>query len=202
MIIYHPSASLPYTPIKVAFITGLSNPSSCSLSREYKQFLSQLDCPEAWKIYLNFPYIPSQEEVEEEVEKVFILNASLANFQQFIGARSHHYRQAVQRHLINVLTSTDRLFLVVGSCGLEILNQAWTDVIPADRIKIVALGPVARHRPQASGLLVQGTRDSISRLFFQDVDVRLPDVGHMDYVRDHRVFELVSQSLTHLQAIS
>ena len=195
-MIDHPPIPLPYTPVKVAFLTGLSHPVSCRLSRDYQHFLAQLDCPEAWKMYLNFPYIPSQ----EDIDHVWIVTASLANVRQFLGARSPRYRQCAQRHLLNLLTSTDQVLLLVGSCGLEILNQAWTEAIAAHRITIVALGPVACRRPQASGLLVQGSRDLISRCFFQDVDVRLPDVGHMDYVRDRRVFELVRHSLSQLRA--
>ncbi len=195
-MIDYPPALLPYTPIKVAFLTGLSDPMSCQLSRDYQHFLRQLDCPEAWKVYLNFPYIPSQ----DSIDHVWIVTASLANMRQFLRARSPHYRQCAQRHLLNLLTSTDQVLLVVGSCGLEILNQAWTAAISRQRLTIVALGPVACRRPQASGLLVQGSRDLISRCFFHDVDVRLPDVGHMDYVRDRRVLELVHQALSQLRA--
>lgn len=191
MIIYHPTVPLPYTPIKVAFLTGLSNSASCSLSYEYQQFMSNLACPEAWKIYLNFPYIPNG----EDGENVSLLNASLANFRQFLWAQSPRYREAAQRHLTSVATSADALFFVVGSCGLEILNQAWTEAIARHQVRIVALGPVARNRPYASCTLIQGTRDYISRLFFRDVDVVIPDTGHMDYVSDRRVFDLVSQSL-------
>jgi hypothetical protein len=197
MIIYHPPVLLPYTPVKVAFLTGLSNPASCSLSRAYQQFLFHLGCPEAWKIYLNFPYIPSADDTEDE-EKVSLLNASMANFRQFLGAPSPQYRESAQRHLTSLCASADALFLVVGSCGLEILNQAWTGAIDCDRVRIVALGPVARRRPCASCTLIQGAHDYISRLFFREVDVVLPNVGHMDYVTDRRVFELVSRSLWHM----
>ncbi|MBI4785378.1 MAG: hypothetical protein HY785_29350 [Oscillatoriophycideae cyanobacterium NC_groundwater_1537_Pr4_S-0.65um_50_18] len=193
MIIDHPPASLPYTPVKVAFLTGLSNPECCSLSRTYQQFMSELRCPESWKIYLNFPYIPSA----EDEEKVSLLNASMSNVRQFLGANSPLYRASAQRHLTSVFASADVLFLVVGSCGLEILNQAWTEAIAPDRVSVVALGPVARQPPAASCLLIQGTHDYISRLFFRTVDVRLPDMGHMDYVTDRRVFDLVSRSLWH-----
>ena len=194
MIIYHPPTLLPHTPVKVVFLTGLSNPESCSLSRTYQQFMSELKCPEDWKIYLNFPYIPSA----DDEENVSLLNASVSNFSQFLGAKSPRYRESAQRHLTNLCASADALFLVVGSCGLEILNQAWTGAIAPDRVRIVALGPVARQPPSASCTLIQGTHDYISRLFFKTVDVRLPDMGHMDYVTDRRVFELVSRSLWHM----
>ncbi|HEY9627839.1 MAG TPA: hypothetical protein V6C84_11100 [Coleofasciculaceae cyanobacterium] len=190
----HPPASLPYTPLKVAFLTGLSNPESCSLSRTYQQFMSELRCPEDWKVYLNFPYLPSA----EDEENVSLLDASLSNFRQFLGAKSPSYRESAQRHLTSLCASADALFLVVGSCGLEILNQAWTEAIAPDRVNVVALGPVARQPPVASCMLIQGTQDYISRLFFRTVDVRLPDVGHMDYVTDRRVFDLVSRSLWHM----
>lgn len=195
MMMDHPVEHLPHTPLKVAFLTGLSNPASCCLSRSYQQFMAQLDCPEAWKLYLNFPYIPSA----EDEEKVGILQASWANGWQFLRARSPHYRQAAQRHLNHLLASADRLFLLVGSCGLEILNQAWPNAMPnaidPDRVSIVAFGPVAYRRPWATCTLIQGDQDGISRLFFREVEVILPNLGHMDYVYDPRFFDLVSQAL-------
>lgn len=196
MIIHHPPVKFPHTPAKVAFLTGLSNPTSCSLHRTYQQFMSALDCPEPWKIYLNFPYIPSN----EDEEKVSLLTASLSNGYQFFWARSPRYRKAAQHHLINLFSSTDKLFLIVGSCGLEILNQAWTETIAIDRVFIVALGPVARHRPIASCTFVQGSGDYISRLFFNNADIVIPQIGHMNYVTDRRVFELVSQLLCQMIA--
>lgn len=209
MIIYQPTVPLSHTPIKVAFITGLSNPASCSLSWEYQQFMANLNCPEPWKIYLNFPYIPNAENKENGEEKdredentdnkenISLLKASLANFRQFLWAPSPRYREAAQRHLMSAIASADTLFFVVGSCGLEILNQAWTEAIAQNRVRIMALGPVARNRPRADCTLIQGTRDYISRLFFSDVDVVIPNTGHMGYVSDRRVFDLVSQSLGH-----
>lgn len=191
MMMYHPPVSFPHTPMKVAFLTGLSNPKSCSLHWVYQQFLANLDCPEAWKIYLNFPYIPNG----EDEEKASLWQASVANARQFICAPCPRYRTAAQGHLANVVTSADALFLVVGSCGLEILNQAWTEAIARHKLTIVALGPVARSRPHAACTLIQGTHDPISRLFFKDVDVVIQNVGHMDYVHSPRVFDLVNQSL-------
>jgi hypothetical protein len=191
MILDHPVVPLSHTPLKVAFFTGLSNPASCCLSWPYQQFMAQLDCPEVWKLYLNFPYIPSA----EDEEKVGILQASWANSWQFLRARSPRYRQAVQRHFSNLLASTDQLFLLVGSCGLEILNQAWPETIVQDRVSVVAFGPVAYRCPWTTCTLIQGDQDAISRFFFREVEVLLPEVGHMDYVDNSQFFEWVNQAL-------
>ncbi|MBE9138008.1 hypothetical protein IQ254_12540 [Nodosilinea sp. LEGE 07088] len=194
MIIYHAPAPLPYTPLKVAFVTGLSDPNSCSLSLLYRQFMAELDCLEAWKIYLNFPYIPGS----NQPENTPILKAGLANWSQFLGARSPKYRAAIRFHLANIATSSERSFFIAGSCGLEILNQAWTAAIAPNQLHIMALGPVARTYSPMPCTMVQGSRDYISRYFFSQVDVLVPGVNHMGYVQNADVFALVNAQLRHV----
>jgi hypothetical protein len=191
MIIYQAPVSLPYTPLKVAFVTGLSDPNSCSLSLLYRQFMAELDCLEAWKMYVNFPYIPGG----NRLENTPIIKASLANSSQFLWARSPKYRAAIRPHLASIVASSDRVFFIAGSCGLEILNQAWTTAIAHDQIHIVALGPVARTCSPIPCTMVQGSHDYISRYFFRQVDVLIPGIDHMGYMQDSDIFYLVNRHL-------
>ncbi len=163
-----------------------------------KQFLAGLHVPEAWKVYWNFPYLACPEGSDTPLWR-----ASLHNFQQFILASGRRYRRAARAHSRTLVHSTEHLLVVALSCGLEILNSvlAAGDGIPGTgphmlaRIRVVALGPVAWKRPAVPHTLVQGEHDYLSKLFFRNVDVVLPRLGHMAYVQNPRVAQLVNESL-------
>lgn len=179
------------TKYKIAFLTGLSNPKCCALSKVQKQFMTRLELSENYKLYLNFPYIPSQGEENEPLWK-----ASLHNAQQFLNSNS--YQKLIRAHLIHLANTAERLIFITGSCGLEILNTGLSDGVTKKLLHVYALGPVARQKPNYPCTLIQGSSDHISKLFFRKVAVQPNDVNHMNYLESRSVFELVN---THSQEL-
>ncbi|HVR39186.1 MAG TPA: hypothetical protein VMU84_08815 [Thermoanaerobaculia bacterium] len=194
MILSEPPVQHPFTTMKVVWLSGLSDPATCALSAKQERFLDALDVPHESKIYWNFPYVPSTQAPRE----VPLWLASLRNAHQFISASRPAYRNAARRHWRALADSTDALFVITGSCGLEILNHC-IDETDADRIvRVIALGPVARTRPNVPCTLVRGTNDPISKFYFPDCDVVLHGAGHMSYLDDPRVVQLVNQIVSEI----
>lgn len=192
MLIFQKPTSHKFTALKIAFITGLSDPTRCALSQKQRRFLSALDIPEADKIYYNFPYLPAFGSGETSAP---LWQASFANYRQFRMARQNQYLAAARRHLETFFASAETIIFLAGSCGLEILNHAIGRHPPEKPMHVFALGPVARRRPVFPHTLIQGQRDYISKLFFRDVDVIIPGVGHMDYLDNSAVFHFINERL-------
>lgn len=189
MIVYQPPEHHKHSPIKVALLSGLSTPTTCALSDSQVQFLQRLNAPEDCKLYWNFPYVPCPDAPHGDPP---LWLASLQNLRQFLSASGRRYRESAQRHWNGLLASTDKLVIVTLSCGLEILNQCLGGPASKVQLHIVALGPVAWRKPAASCTLIQGSNDHISKLFFRDCDLKLARVGHMDYLADERVTQVVN----------
>jgi hypothetical protein len=183
------------SPYKVAFLTGLSNPRSCALSNIQKHFLTSLEVPEHYKLYLNFPYLPSTGEENEPLWK-----ASLHNTHQFFSIALH--RTAARHHLENLASSTDALILITGSCGLEILNIALTSEVAKKLNHVYALGPVAWQQPVYPRTLLQGSSDYLSKSFFRNADRYLDDIHHMNYLESDSIFKFINQHLKQLVSTS
>jgi hypothetical protein len=181
-----PPAHYPATQYKIAFLTGLSNPNSCALSKVQKQFLARLELPEIYKLYLNFPYVLSKGEENEPLWK-----ASLHNTQQFLNA--HSYKNFIRAHLVHLANTTEHLILIAGSCGLEILNVGLNDEATKKILHVYALGPVAWQKPGYPCILIQGSSDYISKLFFRKVAFQPPDVNHMNYLESKSVFDHINR---------
>jgi hypothetical protein len=181
-----PPAHHPKSKYKIALLTGLSNPKSCSLSKVQKQFMAKLELPENCKLYLNFPYISAEGEENEPLWK-----ASFHNAQQFIKASSHRDLMRVQ--LTHLANTTEHLIFITGSCGLEILNVGLHKDVVRKVLHVYALGPVAWQKPDYPCTLIQGSSDYISKLFFRKTDMQPNDVNHMDYLESKRVFDFINR---------
>jgi hypothetical protein len=189
-----PPAHHQKSKYKIAFLTGLSNPQSCALSKIQKQFMAALELPESYKLYLNFPYIPSGGEEREPLWK-----ASLHNTRQFLSASL--YRALVQEHLTHLASSTEQLVLITSSCGLEILNVGLSEQLTKKFLHVYALGPVAWQKPNHPCTLIQGSSDLISKLFFRNIDIQPSDVNHMNYLDSKEVFECINNHSQQLLTI-
>jgi hypothetical protein len=185
----------PKTKCKIAFLTGLSNPKSCALSKAQKKFLAALELPEFYKLYLNFPYMPSEGEENEPLWK-----ASLHNAQQFLNTNS--LRVLIQSHLTQLASTTDSLIFITGSCGLELLNVGLSDKAIKKVLHVYALGPVAWQKHNYPCTLIRGSSDHISKLFFGKVDSQPSDVNHMNYLESKEVFDFINNHAQQLSTIS
>jgi hypothetical protein len=197
VIVHQPPTRHPPTPVKVAIMSGLSDPTTCALSEVQRRFMAAVRVPERWKVYWNFPYVPSARDRHDPP----LWLASARNGWQYLLASAPGYRTAARRHWRALADSTGHLVVVTLSCGLEILNHLLGPEDEGKRLDVIALGPVASGRPRTPATLVQGTADYVSRLFFRRRDVSLPGVQHLDYFHHPHVLELTNRRLGHVAAL-
>lgn len=194
MIVLDPPVTHASAPLKVVLLSGLSDPSSCALSRLQRTFLDQLGLPQESKVYANFPYIPPRNAEQRAVPMPL---ASWRNLWQFLGCRRSPYRERAIAHWQAIASSCDGLIVVTLSCGLEILNVCLSSGICPQAIDVVALGAVARARPPVPHTLVRGSRDFVRNPLL-GADHVLPGVGHLDYLANPAVLALVNERATML----
>ncbi len=198
MMIHRPPALHPLTKLKVVLLSGLSDPQTTALSDGQTAFLAALDAPEEAKIYRNFPYVPCAE--RRKAPTLWL--ASWRNGVQFLAASRNPYRDAARAHWRALVDSTERLVVITLSCGTEIVNHCADETDAGRDIQVIALGPVARRRPELPHTLVQGARDYISKAFFRHADVELDGVHHLNYLDNEQVTELCSNTLRSSAAVS
>lgn len=189
----------PVTPWKVAIVTGLSDSASCQLSEQQLSLLQSLrDCSYTGSPHLphpetivtrNFPFVPTT----AERHSISLIRASMSNGLQYLRTRSESYQRASTPHWESLLQSTERLFLITGSCGLQLIGS-WPGVTRyKDRIQVLALGPAGYPNSSLSVTLLQGSRDWVSRCWFRHTDIMVKDVGHLDYWKHPQVREIVQR---------
>lgn len=190
-LLHRPPTRHPSCPVRLAFVSGLSDPSSCQLSPAQSRFLADFERFDVGILLTNFPYLGGTPSARPTALPV----ASFHNTVQFLRASSQSFRREALPHWLAMVASTERLIVVTLSSGLEILNQCVSLSPPSIPVSVVALGPVARAAPTLPCTLVQGSRDLISRAFFRRCDVLLPGVGHLGYIGQPPVAELVGKIL-------
>ncbi len=191
MILFHAPTQHSFSKTKIAFITGLSNPKSCSLSHIQKEFISRLESP-ACKLFYNFPYVSTEGQENEPLWK-----ASMQNIRQFLIYQSPESQKHLRLHLDHFAASCDQIIFLAGSCGLELLNVALSSESQKKLAHVFAYGPVAKAYPDFPCTLIQGSKDYLSQFFFKQVDERVTTLGHMNYLEHPRVFEIIQQNLVH-----
>jgi hypothetical protein len=190
MIYSKPPANHPMTPVKIALLTGLSNPCNCALSDVQRTFIASLRFPEAWKVYCNFPWTAPV----APATATPLWRAGLHNGWQFLAASTPLYRRIAKMHWDALLSSTEHLLIITGSCGLQIANCLLSGHPPCKtRIDILGFGPVAWRRPPVKYRLVQNENDPISHCFFRKTEDILTGSGHMTYLEDQRFLEIAEQ---------
>jgi len=177
---------------RVCFVSGLSDPTSSALSREQWALLRSLPFDESEIIDRNFPFTSDSRETAREVSMIW---ASLMNGWQYLRLGSNRHRELLKTHWNNLLEHTGQLYLVSLSCGLEFIRVGIDSQIDAERIHVMALGPVCRQLPQCKLTIIQGEQDWISRRFVPDANHRVPGLGHMGYMNHPKVQEILCSDL-------
>lgn len=178
------------SPLSIAFLTGQSRPGCCALSPEQTQFLAQLDRPGWQRVWVNFPY-----RVAGVYRDVPLLRASWRNARGYLASRRPDFAEACRDDVAALIARTERMVFLAGSSGLELFNNLRLSEHDERKCFLICYGPVARRLPRHAGaLLVQGTRDVLSRLFFPRVKSALA-CGHMDYLRQPRFLSLCREWL-------
>lgn len=202
MIIHREPAHFPDCDRRVVFMSGLSDPSVCSLSRSQRELMNRLCIDDECKLYRNFPYVgpvASQDCDSEPLKEVPLVRASLANTKQFLLCRGQRYLKPAGQHWDRLLRATKSIVVITLSCGLEIFNRLMarrecSRAAVDSRVYVIALGPVAWRTPVVRHTIIQGERDYLSRCFFRATQ-RVPRLGHMDYASDIRVIDQINEVL-------
>ncbi|MFL6587428.1 MAG: hypothetical protein ACJ8GV_11175 [Luteimonas sp.] len=167
------------TPIRIAFLTGRSDPSRCGLSPEQQGFLEALRAPGREPVGRNFPYVAP----EAGHVAVALPLAAWRNLGDYIGARRPAFAGRYRAQVAAAFNGDGAVVLLAGSCGLEILTNLHLDASLRARLHVFAYGPVARRAPDVARLLcMQGRSDWISRVGWRG-PVHRVDGGHTDYLR-------------------
>jgi len=174
------------TSIRIAFLTGRSDPSRCGLSPEQQGFLDALRAPGREPVDRNFPYAAP----EAGHVAVPLPLAAWRNLGDYIGARRPAFASGHRASVVSAFEGDGAIVLLAGSCGLELLANLHLDASLRARLHVFAYGPVARQAPGVARLLcVQGRSDWISRAGWRG-PVHRVDGGHMDYLRQPDVLAL------------
>lgn len=198
------ASSMPFahTP-RIAFLTGRSDPDRCALSPLQQAVLDMLateilvtDATDPHLDQLNFPWCGSfsEDDSDNETNRTWrdtpLLRASIANGRQYLAARRGDFADLSQDTVAQArerLRTPPRTLLLVGSCGLSLLDAliAPFDDAQRARLRIVAYGGVGPRWPRGvEGAQLRGRRDRIAAWFgpSDGPTPRTIDCGHMDYL--------------------
>ncbi len=180
-----------------AFITGHSVRGCTGLSHEQAEFQRKSEVPAAEWLPHNFPY----QNTFPFPEPFNLLAASMNNVWHYSRSRLGSFALAHRDAVADVLQPYDKVLLLAGSCGLELFNNLGLPEDLRSRVHIFAYGPVSRRRPEvASHLIVQGTRDWLSRFYHPTADHRYacPHMGYLAAPETLRLFKEYHQRVTAL----
>ena len=184
---------------RLVLLTGQSSFRSSRLSPAQVEFLNSVAPPGVQPLPNGFPF---HSNFDGAAPAPCLLAASLRNALQVCWSLfSPVYRRSVANVLQTLFRNTSEcLYIVTGSCGLQILASAWPMLIVPDslRLCVVALGP-ALIRPGALPAdrihALQGRRDLWSRLLYRGRLEARCNSGHMDYWSSPDARELVTRLL-------
>ncbi|MEW6639030.1 MAG: hypothetical protein AB1586_00900 [Pseudomonadota bacterium] len=179
---------LPRAAQRLCLLTGQSDFATSALPPDKHAFLAAVAPPGAVVTPVGFPWHASF--AAPSAGPVPLARASVRNARQWIWARhSAVYRAALATIVGTLLARTEqRLLLVTGSCGVDLLTAALAR-LPAHGPEIVAaiVGPAGRAPPKGRltrALVVQGRRDIWSRALWRGAVDERPPCGHLDYYGD------------------
>jgi hypothetical protein len=187
-------------PSRLILLTGQSSFRSSRLSPAQLDFLKCVAPPGAEALFTGFPY---HAEFDRAASPPVLPAASVRNALQVGWSLfSPGYRHSVAGVLQSVVLNTRQsLFIVTGSCGLQILASAWPHLVVPDSLQVgvVALGPAllrAGTFPVDRIVALQGQSDFWSRLLYRGPLAARCRSGHMDYWSAPETRELVAQFLS------
>ena len=174
--------------MKVGFITGFSNWGNNSLSPIQFEFMKNINIKESNKIYLNFPYINNNQLYKDPN----IVSASISNAAQYMLSKTSWLKNKEQ-HFKSIIKEENKILLLSGSCGLEIIRNMNLLKEEKEKIHIIAYGGVAKEIPDFKYLtLVQSKNDWISRIWIKDYDLMI-EGNHMNYLQSSQLLNFINE---------
>lgn len=184
---------------RVVLLTGQSSFHSSRLSVTQTDFLHAVAPAKAQPLLAGFPYHPDFDQHEAEAS---LLAASARNGWQIVWSLwSATFQQTVARALQPLFQTTqESLFIVTGSCGLQLLACAWPKLTIRKNlsVSVAALGP-AMLRPFTLDpnliFAIQGRADALSRWCYRGAIAAYCNAGHLDYWRSQETRAQVARLL-------
>jgi len=187
------SAEFPAVESRILLLTGQSSFASSALSPAQHSFLDAVTPPGFAVERTGFPFDASF--ARAGFRNIGMASASARNAKQvYWSMYSSEFVAVLARRLQLLLHSTSqRLILITGSCGLQLANVAWPrlQVPVALAVNVVALGPASFEPPRMRATVVQGRRDAWSRLFYKGRVDHVCECGHLMYWESQEVRTLV-----------
>jgi hypothetical protein len=164
---------------RVMILTGQSSLRAARLSPAQEAFLDAVTPPGWTALRAGFPYHAAM--TGAAFEETSMIGASWRNAAQVaMSMASGEYREVVRRVLQRAMDTTEeRLRIVTGSCGLQLLNCVWEEL--RGEAEVMALGPACFGTLRVPAEVVMGDRDGWSRLFYRGRVDRRVRGGHLDY---------------------
>ena len=183
---------------RVVWLSGQSSPDHAALAPGQRRLLA---AAEGFDPVPNGYPFPAQ---DGPWRPTGLLGASARNARQFRALRRDARAPAAVAARLDPLfaLTSDRLLVVCGSLGLELLLVGLTGLGhvrggPPDRprLRVVALGPVSGPVPDdLDTWVVQGRRDPLTRLAHRGRPRLRPDCGHLGYAAHPAVREFVGEA--------
>ena len=178
---------LPPARQRLCLLTGQSSFATSALPADKRAFLTAVAPSGTEGTMAGFPWHAAF--LDEEAVPG-LLPASLRNARQWLWARRHDGFGAALSGILALalMRTSERLLVVTGSCGIDLLAQALSRPPPGGpELWVAGLGPVGRcpqERRIARMRIIQGQRDSWSRVLWRGRVHDRPDCGHLDYYRN------------------
>lgn len=183
------------TTSRLVLLTGQSAFATSRLTPAQTEFLTEVAPPHAEVLKIGFPFHP---DFDIDAGTPGIVAASMRNTLQVFWSRySSTYRETVARALQPLFTNTgDSLYILTGSCGLQLLASAWPLLEKAKTLSIcvIAIGPAGPAMPNA--IAVQGKKDLWSKLLYRGPVTARCNTGHLDYWDSTEVRRIVTELLS------
>ena len=176
-------APLPWTSVKIAWISGVSRPGTRALSPDQLGFIDSLPGDARWKLRTNFPYGLAAEEFRRTTLPV----ASVVNLTHFVLASQPLRKPWRRRAWRDLRGSCELLLLVTNSCGAQMVQALERESEPKSRLSILSLGSVDWGASRLNRVTVRGSLDRVGVPGMRRADITIDGIGHMDYARSERV---------------
>jgi len=180
---------------RLVLLTGQSAFATSRLTPAQIEFLTEVAPPHAEVLKIGFPFHP---DFDIEAGTPGIVAASIRNTLQVLWSRySSIYRETIAHALQPLFANTgDTLYILTGSCGLQLLASAWPfiDKPTTLSIRVVAIGPAGPTMRNA--IAVQGRKDRWSKLLYRGPVTARCDTGHLDYWDSRDVRGIVKELLS------
>lgn len=183
---------------RVVWLSGQSSPDHAALAPGQRRLLAAAEGFDA--VPNGYPF-PAQ---DGPWRPTGLLGASARNARQFLALRRDAGAPATVAARLDPLfaLTSDRLLVVCGSLGLELLLVGLAGRGPVGgvfphgpRLRVVALGPVSGPVPDdLDAWIVQGRRDLLTRLAHRGPPRWRPHCGHLGYTTHPQVLALVGEA--------